>query len=104
VGSHSCQECHTELHDSYRGTGHAWALSKIVDGNAPAFPESELPDPPAGYTWDDIQYVIGGYGWMARFVDKQGYLLTGDADATTQYNLKNRSLDTEAGWVAYAAG
>ncbi len=104
VGSSACQECHAELHDTYRGTGHAWALSKIVDGSAPAFPESELPAPPPGYTWDDIQYVIGGYGWMARFVDKQGYLLTGDADATTQYNLKNRSLDTEAGWVAYHAG
>lgn len=104
VGSASCQECHTELHESYMGTGHAWALMKVTDGAAPSFPESEVPEPPQGYTWDDIEYVIGGYGWMARFVDKQGHLITGDADALTQYNLANRALRTDAGWVAYHAG
>lgn len=104
VGRNACKECHADLYAAYLGAGHAHALHKVVDGAAPAFPESEVADPPAGFTWDDIQYVIGGYGWMARFVDKQGYLITGDADALTQYNLANRSLKTEAGWVAYHAG
>ena len=104
VGRDACKECHTDLHTSYLGTGHAWALNKIVDGKAPQYPESEVPDPPAGYTWDDILYVIGGYGWMARFVDKQGMLVTGEISATTQYNFENRTLDTEAGWVSFHAG
>ena len=104
VGRDACKECHTDLHESYLGTGHAWALNKVVDGKAPGYPESEVPDPPEGYTWDDILYVIGGYGWMARFVDKQGMLVTGEISATTQYNFENRTLDTEAGWVSYHAG
>jgi hypothetical protein len=86
------------------GTGHAWALLKIVDGAAPTFPESAVPNPPEGYTWDDIHYVIGGYGWMARFVDKQGYMLTGDEETPTQFNLANSTLRTEASWVAYHGG
>jgi hypothetical protein len=104
VGRDACKECHAGLHESYMGTGHAWALTKIADGAAPSFPESAVPEPPEGLTWDDIQYVIGGYGWMARFVDKQGYLITGEADALTQYNLESRALRTDAGWVAYHAG
>jgi len=104
VGSMACQECHTALYESYQGTGHAHALRRVVDGAAPEFPESEVAEPPAGLTWDDIHYVIGGYGWKANFVDTQGNLITGAADAQTQYNLENKALDTEAGWVAFHAG
>jgi hypothetical protein len=104
VGSAACQECHADLHETYMETGHAWALVKVAEGAAPKLPESKIPDPPDGFTWDDIHYVIGGYGWMARFVDKQGNLITGDADALTQYNLENKKLDAKAGWVAYHAG
>lgn len=104
VGSNACKECHADLYAVYLRTGHAHALHRIVDSVAPVFPESEVANPPAGLTWDDIQYVIGGYGWMARFVDKQGYLITGDADALTQYNLANRPLKIDAGWVAYHTG
>ncbi len=63
-----------------------------------------MQDPPEGYTWDDISYVIGGYGWKARFVDQDGFIVTGDADATTQYNFSNEELDLDAGWVPYHAG
>lgn len=104
VGSESCEECHEELFASYQQTGHAWQLNKVVDGEPPAYPFSEVPDPPDGYTWDDIAYVIGGYGWKARFIDQQGYLITGAAEATTQFNLANRTLRTDEGWVAYHAG
>ena len=46
--------------------------------------------------WDDITYVIGGYGWKARFINNSGYIITGleeaDPDDTsdddkTQYNF-----------------
>lgn len=104
VGSDACQECHEDLYATFLETGHRHALTKIVDGKAPELPFSELSDPPAGYTWADILYVVGGYGWKARFVDQQGYLITGDAEAKTQYNLRNKSLDMGDEWVAYHAG
>lgn len=104
VGSQACQECHEELYESYLGTGHPHIMKAVVDGEEPEYPFSEVPDPPEGYEWADILYVIGGYGWKARFVDKEGYLITGAADATTQYNLENDTLDINDGWVAYHAG
>ncbi|MCB0128993.1 MAG: hypothetical protein KDE58_42295 [Caldilineaceae bacterium] len=104
VGSDACQECHEELYTSYLETGHHNALTAPVDGEAPALPFSEISDPPEGYSWEDIHYVIGGYGWKARFVDLQGYVITGDAEAKTQYNLRNRTLDMGDDWVAYHPG
>jgi hypothetical protein len=85
-------------------TGHPYKLNKVVNGEPPDYPYSEVPDPPEGYTWDDILYVIGGYGWKARFIDKDGFIITGDADATTQYNLYNENLDMGDNWVAYHPG
>ena len=104
VGSDACQECHADLYASYMQTGHPYKLNKVVDGQPPVYPFSEVSNPPEGYTWDDILYVIGGYGWKARFVDQQGYIITGDADATTQYNLYNKTLKLGDDWVAYHAG
>jgi hypothetical protein len=104
VGSDVCQECHEGLFASYQETGHANALTKIVDGKAPQLPFTEVKNPPEGYTWADILYVIGGYGWKARFVDQQGYLITGDATAKTQYNLRNNTLKLGDDWVPYHPG
>lgn len=101
VGSAACGECHADLYASYSDTGHANALTEIVDGAAPSFPFSSISAPPDGYTWDDIAYVIGGYGWMARFVDQEGYLITGEA---AQYNLPNSNLRLGDDWVAYHSG
>jgi hypothetical protein len=86
---------------SYAETGHAHALTRIVEGAAPEFPFSELSGPPEGYTWNDILYVIGGYGWMARFVDQSGNVITGD---TAQYNLENDMLDLGGDWAPYHTG
>jgi hypothetical protein len=104
VGSAVCQECHAELFALYQETGHAHALTKIVEGKAPQLPFTEVKNPPEGYTWDDILYVIGGYGWKARFIDQQGYLITGDATAKTQYNLRNSTLKLGDDWAPYHAG
>ena len=73
VGSENCQECHEELYVTFMETGHPYKLNKVVDGQPPEYPFSEVPDPPEGYTWDDISYVIGGYGWKARFIDHDGF-------------------------------
>ncbi|MHB8080288.1 MAG: multiheme c-type cytochrome [Candidatus Krumholzibacteriia bacterium] len=84
VGPQACRDCHQSVYDLFAASGHAHALSRVVDGHAPLFPYSAVTDPPAGSAWSDLQYVIGGYGWKADFVDAQGYLVTGDA---AQWNL-----------------
>jgi len=104
VGSENCQECHEDLYATYLETGHPYELNKVVDGQPPEYPFSEVPDPPEGYTWDDISYVVGGYGWKARFIDQEGYIITGDEDAATQYNLENKTLRMDDEWVPYYAG
>jgi hypothetical protein len=76
VGSQTCAGCHQDIYDTFIKTGHPWALSKIVDGKAPNFPVTSLDQLPAGYTWNDILYVIGGYNWKALFVNTQGYIIT----------------------------
>ncbi len=81
VGSTTCQKCHEEIYTSYLTTGHAWILNRVQEGQAPAHPFTDEVEPPEGYTWDDILFVVGGYGWKARFVDQQGYLITGAASA-----------------------
>ena len=104
VGSETCAECHQETYDVFMMSGHPYKLNAVVDGQPPEYPFTEVPEPPEGYTWDDISYVIGGYNWKARFIDQDGFIITGDADATTQYNLYNEELDMGDDWVAYHAG
>jgi hypothetical protein len=40
-------------------------------------------------SYDDISYVIGGFGWKARFIDLDGYIVTGSA---VQYNLETQAM------------
>ena len=110
VGSQTCGGCHTDLYDIFSNSGHAHALSKVTDGQVPEYPYSNLNDPPDGYDWTDISYVLGGYGWQAIFADKDGYIITdapgqsGNVDYQNQYNLANDSLDESAGFVSFHAG
>ena len=104
VGSETCAECHQEQYDKFILSGHNWKLNKVANGQPPVYPFGQLPGPPEGYTWDDISYVIGGYNWKARFIDHQGYIITGDENATTQYNLSNPTLGLGNNWVPYNAG
>jgi hypothetical protein len=105
AGSDVCAACHEEIAKVTANSGHFYKLNKVENGQPPEYPYSELGDPPEGYTWDDITYVIGGYGWKARFIDKDGYIITGaDENATTQYNLANPNVGTGTGWVKYHAG
>ncbi len=83
VGSATCAGCHEETYNKFILSGHPYKLNKVVDGQPPEYPYSEVLEVPTGYTWDDISYVIGGYNWKARFIDQEGYIITGDADATT---------------------
>ena len=104
IGSEACAECHQETYDVFMRSGHPYKLNRVVDGQPPEYPFTEVVDVPEGYTWDDISYVIGGYNWKARFIDKDGFIITGDENATTQYNFYNEELDMGDSWVAYHAG
>ncbi len=101
AGSETCKTCHSNKYDNYTKSGHPYKINK-VEGAAPVYPEGTspgVPNPPEDQTWDDISYVIGGFGWKARFMDSEGYILTGDS--IRQYNLANAELGLDAGWSGY---
>ena len=102
VTSSTCQDCHAQNYDDVFDSGHPYKLSR-VEGAAPTFPFSSVPQPPDGYTWNDITYVIGGYGWKARFMDAEGFIVTtGFNGGTPQYNLERPDLGApDAQWVGY---
>ncbi len=110
VGSDTCAGCHTEIAEVFNRSGHAYKLNPVVNGEPPEYPFTQVSDPPEGYTWDDIIYVIGGYNWKARFINTEGYIITdapgesGNTEYTSQYNFANPIVGTDAGWVTYHAG
>jgi hypothetical protein len=106
VGHDACQPCHSAIYGEYIQTGHPYKLNKVVDGQPPEYPFTEVLNPPEGFTWDDITYVIGGYNWKARFIDQNGFIITGDA---VQWNLENQTwsgyhADEEIGTKPYNCG
>ena len=94
VGHDACKGCHSSVYAEYIQSGHSYKLNKVVNGQAPTYPHSVVPSPPEGYTWDDVTYVIGGFGWKARFLDLNGYIITGDA---VQWTLETQT------WSGYHA-
>jgi len=114
VTSSVCAGCHEEISSVFFMSGHAYKLNPVVDGQPPEYPFTEVPNPPEGYTWDDISYVIGGYNWKARFIDQEGYIITGppgtrgDAAAAegyvNMYLFANPIVGTEVGWGTYHLG
>ncbi len=93
VGSAQCQACHEDYYEKVFDSAHPYKLNKVVNGQPPTYPFSTVPAPPAGVTWDDVSYVIGGYGWKARFIGLDGYIIT--EGGQNQWNLATE------GWVDY---
>jgi len=110
VGTEVCIGCHEDEGAEFMKSGHPYKLTKVEGGVAPARPFDSItggiPDPPLGLAWDDISYVIGGFGWKVRYVGNDGYIVTGGADDKTQWNLAQQAVDiaAEETWVAYHAG
>ncbi len=107
AGKDSCKQCHTGEYDEFIKSGHAYKLNKVVNGKPPKYPFTEVTELPKGITWNDVSYVIGGYNWKARFVGKDGYIITGsagDSDYLNQYNFANPVVGTDAGWAKYHPG
>ncbi len=113
AGSDKCMECHQDHYDRWVDSGHPYKLTKI-EGESPdlsfpmnsAFPNDPV-EPPAGYTWSDISYTIGGYGWKMRWIDNDGYIVTGQPN--NQYNFENQTWsdyhsDEAAGTKKYNCG
>lgn len=95
AGSEKCSVCHMEIYNNWKTTAHPYKLR-------PAATAQYAPLPlPKGYTWDDISYVIGGFKWKVRYIDKNGYIITTNKagkPAPTQWNIATGK------WVDYKAG
>ena len=113
AGSDVCAECHGLQHANWVESGHPYELTK-VEGVSPdtSFPAvsaffKDPVVPPVGYTWGDISYTIGGYGWKMNWIDSDGYIITQNDD--TQYNFENETRiayneDDPAGTRKYDCG
>jgi hypothetical protein len=104
IGSENCGVCHEAKYASFVQTGHPYKLTKVENGVAPAYPftslegviervtdEDGVTDNTLGTpgTWPNVSYVIGGFNWKARFVDLNGYIVTG---SEVQYNYATDGL------------
>ncbi len=117
VGSERCGQCHPGIYAMFVNSGHPYKLNEIVSDGVPTYPFStidgalelisdddvsplavdEAPDPGVGTdntlgtpgSYRDISFVIGGYGWKARWIDKDGYIVTG---SSVQFNLETEGF------------
>jgi len=89
IGTENCKVCHDVIHENFMESGHPYKITKITNGQAPAIPFMPAPILPTGYTWNDISYTIGGFGWKLRFIDKNGYIIT--QIPGSQWNPTNNS-------------
>jgi Doubled CXXCH motif (Paired_CXXCH_1)/Cytochrome c554 and c-prime len=106
AGSEACAGCHSSIYNKFIQSGHPYKLTKVVNGQKPlVYPFTSLPDIPnmnglkdgdnslgRPDSYGEVSYVIGGYNWKARFVDLNGYIITG---SDVQYNYET------GGWVSY---
>ena len=110
VGDQICASCHQEIYNGYIRSGHPWIMSQVINGNPPVYPFNQLSEPPAGYSWNNISYVIGGYAYRALFVNQEGYIITSEPDRSgnteylNQWNYANVRLNKDASWVAFHSG
>tara|TARA_R110000851_G_scaffold76321_2_gene168087 strand:- start:527 stop:2242 length:1716 start_codon:yes stop_codon:yes gene_type:complete len=102
VGSSSCAACHADTHETFVKTGHNFKILKNPGNDAPVFPYTPATtiigaidllvnstannDLGAPTSYDEVSYTVGGYGWKMRWLDKDGYIVTGQ---DVQYNIRN---------------
>lgn len=109
VGSSTCGTagCHEDNYNEFIESGHPYKLTEVVNGTAPTYPWDDehtsggivsRDGPPPGTPWTDYAYVIGGYGWKARWVKPDGRVYTATDEA--QLNLWADGPE----WVAYHLG
>ncbi|RIK63317.1 MAG: hypothetical protein DCC65_16135 [Planctomycetota bacterium] len=104
--STSCKTCHADIAQQYALHAHAFTLNR-VQGGPPTFPaaadQAGVPNPPDGYAWSDISYLLGGYAKRALFIDNGGFILTtGLTGKATQWNLDTPPNGTTPGFADFA--
>jgi hypothetical protein len=97
VGSKACEACHSEVYASFRKTGHPYKLNEADSVQMPGyFPDFVVPlEIPPDLSWGQIDKIIGGFWWKARYIEPQdgGVYIGPDR----QYNL----IEGYEGFVAY---
>jgi hypothetical protein len=85
-------------------SGHPYKLTEVPGSQGPTYPWDDQhtsgaivsrDGPPPGTSWTDFAYVIGGYGWKARWVKPDGRVYTAGTQA--QLNLWANGPE----WVPY---
>ncbi len=99
AGADECKACHIEKYNDWITSGHPYKIM-TPDEALQLRPDLPMPD---GYTKDDILYVIGSWGWKARYIGNDGYIITKtgadrNVDGSNQYNIATGE------WVDYHAG
>lgn len=102
AGKQSCYTCHSSYQAEFEKSGHPWKIQRIdrskVDGSGffKPFPvgtnEAGIALPPeaatAGLSYlgtdTTVAFMIGGFGWKARWMSKDGYIYKG---TKAQYNI-----------------
>lgn len=78
-GAEYCKTCHEANYNDWTASGHPYKLMKGEEAKHRPIPL------PQGYNWPiageelkefDVSYVIGGYKWKSRYIDKDGYIIT----------------------------
>jgi hypothetical protein len=105
IGANSCRQCHPGINDIHNIHAHAHTLTR-VQGDPPSFPDeadrASVPNPPDGFAWQDIAYVVGGYTRDALFINNDGFLLTNGVDKVdSQWNLAFSPNGQPAEFVPY---
>jgi len=115
VGSAACAGCHFENYGDWEASGHPYKFSLTPDSMGPVYPaeavnfQSQWIDSlgDGSHTWNDVAGVIGGYGWKARFVGTDGYIIgtagSSFPDAGMGHNQFNFYGGEDHGWVNYDA-
>ncbi len=115
VGSDACATCHSTKYSDWKDSGHPYKFSVIENNQPPVYPSvavnfedtwmTDLGD--GSHTWADIAGVIGGFGWKARFIGTDGYIIgtagSSFSDAGGGHNQFNFYGGEAHGWVDYSA-
>lgn len=112
VGSETCMSCHTDKYDDWIASGHPYKFNIVEDGVEPVYPAESnnfqstwMNDLGEGsFEWSDITGVIGGYGWKARFVGKDGHVI-GTAESENYTGMGHNQINffggENHGWSDY---
>ncbi len=112
-GSEFCKGCHEANYNEWKASGHPYKFMKGEDAKHRPIPL------PGGFNWPedgmlvdgDVSWVIGGYKWKSRYLDKDGYIITTTCEEKEPFDS---GCDARPGvnqynyltgeWVDYHAG